>query len=351
MNTAFAWGWTWWHVFPIKTLIEYIFENKQIYNEFNHIFWIWEKNSLEEKICFNIKNEKLKFIPIYSGKLRREKTLKAFLLNILDLFKFFYWIIQSIFIIKKYNIDKIFCKWWYVALPIVIAGYFCRKDVFLHESDTVPWLVNKIASKFAKINFVWFPDVLKNSIHTWQIISNQIVNYEDIPLWFDLNKTNILVTWWSQGSRFIYNKLLNFLEENDSSNFNFFVVLWIKNLSFKSKFEKFSNVKTFDFLEQKQIWYLYSICDIWITRWSATLLAEQKLRNIKLIIIPLLWTWWNHQYYNWLFYQKTYDDLLIEQNNFKTFKNILFDYISYKKSIPQNIDINYSKETILKSLI
>jgi UDP-N-acetylglucosamine:LPS N-acetylglucosamine transferase len=160
-----------------------------------------------------------------------------------------------------------------------------------------------------------------------------------------------LVTWWSQWSKFIYDKLLNYLKKNNSIHFNFFVILWIKNLSFKNSFDKFSNVKTFDFLTQKQMWYLYSICDLWISRGSATLLAEQKLRNMKLIIIPLLWTWWNHQYYNWLFYEKTYNDILIKQNDLVCFNDILLDYTSYKKLYPKITDVKKFKELVLKYLV
>jgi UDP-N-acetylglucosamine:LPS N-acetylglucosamine transferase len=127
--------------------------------------------------------------------------------------------------------------------------------------------------------------------------------------------------------------------------------LGIKNLSFKDSFSKFSNVKVFDFLTQKEMWYLYSICDLWISRGSATLLAEQKLRNMKLIIIPLPWTWWNHQYYNWLFYEKEYNDILVEQNSSLFLNDILSNYYWYKKSSWTILNTENSKKLIFKYLI
>jgi UDP-N-acetylglucosamine:LPS N-acetylglucosamine transferase len=37
-----------------------------------------------------------------------------------------------------------------VAIPVVLAGAILRRKIFVYESDTVPGLTNKIASKFAE---------------------------------------------------------------------------------------------------------------------------------------------------------------------------------------------------------
>lgn len=71
---------------------------------------------------------------------------------------------QAIFFMMRSRVDVIFCKGGYVALPVVIAGRVLRKKIFVHESDTRPGLVNRIASRFSTCNFVAFPQVLKNGI-------------------------------------------------------------------------------------------------------------------------------------------------------------------------------------------
>jgi len=60
-------------------------------------------------------------------------------------------------------------------LPVVIAGKILRKKIIVHESDTRPGLVNKIASKFASTTFTGFDDVLPKSKTVGQILSEEIV--------------------------------------------------------------------------------------------------------------------------------------------------------------------------------
>jgi len=43
-----------------------------------------------------------------------------------------------------------------VALPVVLAAALLRRKVVVHESDTRPGLVNKIAARFAKKTFTGF---------------------------------------------------------------------------------------------------------------------------------------------------------------------------------------------------
>ncbi|HBB03835.1 TPA: hypothetical protein DCZ39_02955 [Patescibacteria group bacterium] len=41
-------------------------------------------------------------------------------------------------------------------MPVVLAATLLRKRIIVHESDTRPGLVNKIASRFAKKVFTGF---------------------------------------------------------------------------------------------------------------------------------------------------------------------------------------------------
>jgi len=361
INIAFAGWWTWWHVFPIKSLIEYIQNNKK--QDFN-IYWTWQTDSLEYDIANQLSN--VKFLPIESGKLRRQITFKNIINNFKDWFKFLKWIRQSISHINKYNIDIIFCKWGFVSLPMVLASVVKNKKLLLHESDTVPGLSNRIANKFADIKYSGFEWVLKNSKCIWQILSTELLEFDSNDLdtirqLIDNNNveknTNILLAGWSQWSRFILQNLLKLAKKQKKlfKKFNFFIILGLKNQKFRSSFEKFDNVAVFDFVDQSKIWALCSICDIWLTRSSATFMAEQKLFNLKLFMLPLPYTWGNHQYHNAIKYQKEYDDVLLEQNDdfLENFIEKLKKYKWYKKIKIQNIKdhINKNKKTIVNDII
>lgn len=335
MNIGFVWWWTGWHIFPIKNLIEYCYKHWKA----NNYFWFWEKWWLEEKICNSLKKNwiKVHFVPIKAWKIRRYGWI-AILKNFYDLFRTFIWILQATKQIKKHQIDIIFSKWWYVSVPVAIAGKLLKKTVFLHESDTVPWLANKLIWKFATKIFLWFDKATsyfpanKTKV-VWQILSDifdpskyNIENYKKLP-------TNILVIWWSQWAKFLMENILKLLEENSKLMKNFYITIiwWTLNQHYKKKFTKYKNVEFVSFADQKQMADMLAKTDISITRWWATSLAEQDIFGVKKIIVPLPFTWWNHQYRNAVDYK---NDILLEQkdSNFsEKLAQILQNHIGYKK--------------------
>lgn len=71
---------------------------------------------------------------------------------------------QALVALLRLRVDVIFCKGGYAALPMVMAGALLRKKILVHESDTRAGLVNRIASRFAKVNYVAFDNVLKDAV-------------------------------------------------------------------------------------------------------------------------------------------------------------------------------------------
>ena len=377
INLAMAGWWTWWHVFPVKSIIEYINKNEKHHQEISKIIRFWEKKSLENEIFDKISknNQNLFFQTIVSGKYRRETPFKSKLKNIRDLFKFGRWIIQSLYYIKKYEIDVIFCKWWYVALPVVFAWKILWKKIVVHESDVHSWLVNRIASKFATTVFTWFDHVLPDSITVWQILSDDIVSHESIKnipshrqVWEELTvaeqlfyadpkKTNLLVMWWSQWSKRLYEALLKSMQENKQifSNYEIFLVLWKENYDLRPKFDSFKNVYVFDFLSQQDMWLVLKYCDMSLTRAGTTSLAEQKLFDIKIVMVPIPRT--HDQYDNAKFYVQKYDDILLDSTDENYEKNMLDIFTKYQNFKKETTDkdilseISVAKEKIVQSLL
>jgi len=377
INLAMAGGGTWWHVFPVKSIIEHINKHPEYSQEISKIVRFWEKNSLESEIFDKISqnNQNLIFQTIVSGKYRRETPLKSKLKNIRDLFKFVRWIIQSIHYLRKYKIDTIFCKWWYVALPVVFAWKILKKKIVVHESDVHSWLVNKIASRYATTVFTGFDNVLPNSVTVWQILSDDIISHESIKnipvhaeLWekltlaeqlfySDSRKTHLLVMWGSQWSKRLYENLIDSMSENKNiySNYEIFLVLWKENQDLKSKFDSFKNVHIFDFVSQQDMWLLLKFCDMSLTRAWTTSLAEQKLYNLKIVMVPIPRT--HDQYDNAKFYVQKYDDILLDSNDPNYKENILSTFTKFqnfkKEKVTKDIlaEISVAKDKIVKALI
>ncbi len=263
---------------------------------------------MEEKIS---NDNWIDFHIIKSWKLRRYFSFKTFV----EPFNIIIWILQSLKILKKLNPDLIFSKWWYVSLPMAIAWKLVWIPVYMHESDSVPWLSNRIVGKFALKIFLWFESAKKyfkkwKCKVVWQILNPEL--FKDIK-WAILSvKTNLLIVAWSQGSTRIFNFVLDNIEK--LNNFQIRVILWSQNLSFKEKFEKHENIEIFGFVDHSIMKEIYNITDVAITRAWATNLAELEAFWIKMIIIPLKESANNHQYYNALEYEKKWNIMLIEDN-------------------------------------
>jgi len=314
LNIAFAgWG-TGWHVTPISSLIEYAHTQPDIMDQIWGLFWFGSRGQLEETFANNFPD--VHFAAIKSGKMRRYWTVRSTLENLRDVAYFNAGYIQSLYLLKQHKIDALFCKWWYVALPVSFAAATLRIPIIVHESDSHPGLVNKLVSKFARKNFDWFPDVLKNSTHVGQILSpNLMKNNWDMDLFtLDGNKKTLLVICWSQGSKAVFEEIRKQLDTwwQVVKELNIVIILWLLNKKYKKIFEPYIQVTTFDFLDSFQLAELYKITDIAVTRGSATTLAELELFGIPKIIIPLP----SHdQPLNAAWYRANKWDIVVAQNN------------------------------------
>ena len=201
-------------------------------------------NSLEQETCSelqkNIKN--LTFHSIYSWKRRREKGIWALIKNVRDLFFFTIGLLQSVFYLLRFKIDVVFCKGGYVALPVVFAAKLLGKKIIVHESDVHAWLVNRIASRFAKVSFTGFPKVFPKAQVVGQILSEDLLPAEDSPLSWDKKQTQVLVMWGSQGSKNLYEALAKVLKTTpELAEMHFTIILGKLNQSLAQLFSDFPN--------------------------------------------------------------------------------------------------------------
>lgn len=350
LNIAFAgWG-TGWHVTPISSLIEYANSKQEIMDQVKGLFRFGSKGQLEERFANNF--PWVTFVPIKSGKLRRYRTVRSTLENLRDAAYFNAGYVQSLYLLKQHNIDVLFCKGWYVALPVSFAAATLRIPVIVHESDSHSWLVNKIVSKFSKKNFDGFPWTLKDSIHIGQILSPRLLHPDQDLDIFTGNKgrQNLLVICGSQGSEAIFQALLRDLDTawHSVKNLNIFVILWLLNTKYKKQFEQHLNVQTFDFLDISKLAKLYEISDIVISRGSATTLAELEYFQIPKIIVPLP----SHdQPHNARHYRDAYWDIVVDQSNLNELWNVIQYHLDQlrKKGVSKNKDIFFAHQEIWRS--
>lgn len=299
----FTGGGTGGHITPIESLYNYLEETSH-----NEYLWLWERDSLEETAAKKIG---IHFKDISAGKIRRYWDIR----NFYEPLKNLTWIFESLYYIIKFKAEIVFSKGWFVSVPAVFAAFLLRKKIYIHESDAVMGLANKITSRFATKVFYSFPtEKTGKHIHSGPIVNPVMLDSVKSLSKTENERLTVLVIAWSQGSQKIFESLVKMLP--DCHDIDFHVIMWTNtDTTLKSKLESYENVKVYWFISQKILSQLYVSCDIAISRGSSTL-WELFYFGIHTIIIPLKATGGNHQYHNGKYFQENYgSDLLDEDDN------------------------------------
>lgn len=156
------------------------------------------------------------FHSIATGKLRRYFSWQ----NMLDIFKVFWGILQSIWIMLRVRPQVLFSKGGFVSVPPVVAARLCFVPVLVHESDRSMGLANKIAYKFATKMFTTFeqPKSLVKAQHVGAVTK---VRQEQLPIpqeleavfaQFDPQLPTLLFVGGSAGAR-VFNEFVTKIEK------------------------------------------------------------------------------------------------------------------------------------------
>lgn len=158
--------------------------------------------------------------PIAAGKLRRYFSV----LNILDIPKFVIGFIQALWGLYVIMPDIVFSKGGTGSLAVVIAAWFYRIPVLIHESDAQPGLNNLLSSRFSREIFVSFdraakyfnPSITKvvgSPLRSDLLTQRTTRELAKENLGFDPSKPLVLILGGSQGSARINEFMLaNFTE-------------------------------------------------------------------------------------------------------------------------------------------
>lgn len=338
-------GGTGGHAFPLLNLASHI---RQTWPE-TPFLWIGEKWSIEETLAH--KNN-LPFSAIICGKLRRYFSIKTLILP----FQVTVGVIQSFWILNNNSPKSVFSKGWYVSIPVAIAAWILRIPVYMHESDSIAWLANRIVAHFAKWIFCSFSEVQnlpkQKILGYWTLLSEEIqeivANSDGSPGQSRGWRTQILVSCGSQGSASIFDAVLELLPS--FSDVDFHIILWVKNLDYRAKFEKFRNAHIFDFFyNQSEYLQVVQKCDLVIAR-SGSSIFEFEAFWLHMILIPHPFTGNNHQYWNAKAFEKKGHELL-EQKDINELKDILEKYRTYKKSTEKRVVDRTIFDTITQTLL
>jgi len=149
MKIVLTGGGTAGHIFPLISIVREIKKNHP--RENFEFFYIGPKDDFALSL---LSQEGVKIKTVLAGKIRRYFSFQ----NVVDIvFKLPIGIFQAFYYVFIISPDLIFSKGGYGSIPAVLTGKLLLTPVFLHESDIVPGLANKIAGKLALEIFTAFP--------------------------------------------------------------------------------------------------------------------------------------------------------------------------------------------------
>lgn len=373
MRILFTSGGSGGHIFPLIAVARQL---KKIYNyqggtESLEMFFLGPDGSAFE----NFKTENIEVKNLASAKFRRYFSI----LNFLDIFKIPIGFIQALYHLFILMPDVVFSKGGYASIPVVVVAWIYRIPVLIHESDSVPGLANKIASKMAKrvaVSFDSAKDYLppKKTVLVGNPIREELT---EICQQTDESKIKsvkrdmgiarerkvILIIGGSQGAYKINEIILNTLSRMLES-YEIIHQCGKKNYDGFSRvieqtFGKLKNYHLFPFLNQDELARAYLVSDLIISRAGAGSIFEIAACRKPSILIPLPNAANDHQRKNAFTCGRFGMSTVIEQANltpniFLNEINKILNNIEIKKKMTQNTrNLYYPKaaQTIAEALV
>ena len=306
---------------------------------------------------------------VAAGKLRRYGGVKTILQNIVDLFFFVpFGIAQAFGKLFVLAPDIIVSKGGYGALPATIAGWLLRTPIFLHESDSVAGLANRIGAMFSLKLFTSFARTKNLSLEKAQVLGNPIRkeilagSKTEAAEIFKLKagKPVVLVLGGSQGAQRINDMLLVILNDaldtceiiHQTGEKNFDQVAAEAKVVVKPPKDAWYHARPF--LPENELKHAYAAADLVVSRAGSGSLFETAALAKPCILIPLPEAAQNHQIENAYEYARTGAAIVLEESNLTP--HFFLEKLRYLLGNPQELQkmsqsaLSFAKPDAAKTL-
>lgn len=324
MKILFTGGGTGGHIFPIIAITREI-KRMSLANEIELVY-VGPKDQFAGLF---LPQEGIKLRGILAGKIRRYFSAKAIFLNIIDIFKLIMGMFQAFFWVFIENPDLIFSKGGYGSIATIISGKILRVPIFLHESDIIPGMSNRIAGKMANEIFVSFPKTEYFKPQKMILVGNPIRqellsgSQEKAKQLFKLTgeKPVLLIIGGSQGAQRINDLILLILDEilqdfeiiHQTGMKNFKQVQGEIAVVIKKEMAKYYHPVAF--LKEHELREALAVAHIMVSRASAGAIFEIAAAGLPSILIPLAEAAQEHQLNNAYSFSETGASIVIEEIN------------------------------------
>jgi UDP-N-acetylglucosamine--N-acetylmuramyl-(pentapeptide) pyrophosphoryl-undecaprenol N-acetylglucosamine transferase len=286
------------HFFPLVFVSQEIKKIAKKENLNIKIFYLGTKPFQEEIL----KNEGIDIYLLPEIKLRRYLSFK----NLIDFFKIPYAFVLAFYHLFRLMPNLIFSKGGPSSLIVVFVGWLLRIPIFIHDSDSIPGLTNKISSFFAKKIFLAFDSAKKyfkekKTIVVGQPIDINLIEEKIIPEDYqrfnlDPHQKIILVLGGSQGSKFLNElivealpQLLNLGQVVHQTGEKHYqdVYFYAKGVLLEKNPQKLKDYHLFPFLNHQDLIILMKLSDLVIARAGSGTIFELASLGKPSILIPL----------------------------------------------------------------
>jgi UDP-N-acetylglucosamine--N-acetylmuramyl-(pentapeptide) pyrophosphoryl-undecaprenol N-acetylglucosamine transferase len=323
-------GGTGGHIFPLVALGEELAVQKRSF------VFVGAAGGREEAIARGLNWD---FRPIAAGKVRRYITVQTFWANTVDLGRTVKGFFQSLRLLLGTGATAVFSKGGYVAFPMVCAAWVLRRPVYIHESDAVMGLTNRISARFAeKVYTAFSPQVFPQTDDRFMQIGIPIRKVlRQAARLRSPQKTRplILVLGGIQGAAAV-NALVRQNLRQLVALADVVHVTGEREIGMHEKVKRSLDrkeqayYKPFAFLD-RELAYYFQAADIVVGRAGAMTIAEAALFGRAMFLIPLPSAAGNHQVLNARILEKEHAAVVLEEHQLSpekfitTIANLLSD--------------------------
>ena len=254
-------------------------------------------------------------------------------------------LLQALWTLFVFMPDAVFSKGGFTSVIPTFVGLLYFIPVFIHESDSVPGLANRVSAGFAKRVFISFENAARHFSAKKTVLSGNparenLLNGNRVEAfgYFNLNpeKKTVLFLAGSQGSAFINNLVIEGLVQL-VKDFQLIHQAGPKNIdSVRQETERIKkeglaaygadiekNYRLFDFLDDEGLKNAYAAADIIVSR-SGSGIFELAALGKPAIVVPYPYSAGNHQKENAAEFAK-FGAVVLEEQNLKP--HILIDQL------------------------
>lgn len=326
MRVVFTGGGTGGHFYPLIAVAD---ELNQIAEKENlaEVRLYYFSNTPYDKEA--LRGQGMEYREIPAGPLNLGGSLE----NILSVFKLTWGIVVALRKLFAVYPDVVFAKGGYASFPTIMAAFFLRIPIVVHESDSAPGRVTRIASKFAKRVAVSYGEAVqhfpeKKTAHVGQPIRRSILRpatsgaFEYLGL--DRKVPTILVIGGSTGAVLINEAILNILPQL-VERYQIIHQTGKKNLADVQQTADFLltdnpnryRYKAFDYLNDLATSMAAGAADLVVTR-AGSQLFEIAAWGIPALVIPRTNSVNNHNMKNAYALARAGAGVVIEEKNLKS---------------------------------